>query len=124
MKNTNIVENATNQALHNKAEAKKASLQIKKTETKIDEARSEVLMQINVIAGLTYNPVIQQSLLEFGGERTKNDLRGSYPRLRSGEHFLFWYTIMFHQIRVLLIVLQLLSTRFCNSDLYFHNSKF
>lgn len=63
------LQEAIKQALQNKAEAKKATLQIKKAEAKIDEARAGALPQISVNAGLTYNPVIQESLLEFGGQR-------------------------------------------------------
>jgi outer membrane protein TolC len=63
------LQEAIKQALQNKAEAKKAALQIKKAEYKIDEARAGALPQITGTAALTYNPVIQQSLLEFGGER-------------------------------------------------------
>ncbi|KQR94504.1 transporter [Chryseobacterium sp. Leaf180] len=61
-------------ALENKAEAKKAALQIKKAEYKIAEARANALPQINASAGLTYNPVIQESLLEFGGQRIRAQL--------------------------------------------------
>ncbi len=63
------LQEAIQQALQNKAEAKKAALQIKKAEYKIDEAKAGALPQISATAGLTYNPVIQESLLEFGGER-------------------------------------------------------
>ncbi|KQT17455.1 transporter [Chryseobacterium sp. Leaf404] len=68
------LQEAIRQALQNKAEAKKAALQIKKAEAKIDEARAGALPQISVTAGLTYNPVIQESLLEFGGERIRAKL--------------------------------------------------
>ncbi|MBD8081910.1 TolC family protein [Chryseobacterium caseinilyticum] len=63
------LQEAIKQALQNKAEAKKAALQIKKAEYKIAEARAGALPQISITSGLTYNPVIQESLLEFGGER-------------------------------------------------------
>lgn len=63
------LQEAIKQALQNKAEAKKAALQIKKAEYKIDEARAGALPQISATAGVTYNPIIQESLLEFGGER-------------------------------------------------------
>lgn len=68
------LQDAIKRALENKAEAKKAALQIKKAEAKIDEARAGALPQISVTAGLTYNPVIQESLLEFGGERIRAKL--------------------------------------------------
>jgi outer membrane protein TolC len=65
------LQEAIKQALQNKTEAKKAALQIKKAEYKIDEARAGALPQISATAGLTYNPVIQESLLEFGGEKIR-----------------------------------------------------
>lgn len=68
------LQEAIKQALQNKAEAKKAALQIKKAEYKIAEARAGALPQISATAGLTYNPVIQESLLEFGGERIRAKL--------------------------------------------------
>lgn len=63
------LQEAIKQALQNKAEAKKAALQIKKAEYKIDEAKAGALPQVTANAGLTYNPLIQESLLEFGGQR-------------------------------------------------------
>lgn len=60
---------AINQALQNKAEAKKAALQVQKAEYKIDEARAGALPHIGVGGNLTYNPIIQESVLEFGGQR-------------------------------------------------------
>lgn len=68
------LQEAIKQALQNKAEAKKAALQIKKAEYKIAEARAGALPQISATAGLTYNPIIQESLLEFGGERIRAKL--------------------------------------------------
>ncbi|CAD7813846.1 Outer membrane protein TolC [Chryseobacterium aquaeductus] len=68
------LQEAIKQALQNKAEAKKAALQIKKAEYKIAEARAGALPQISATAGLTYNPVIQESLLEFGGQRIRAQL--------------------------------------------------
>lgn len=65
------LQEAIKQALQNKAEAKKAALQIKKAEYKIDEAKAGALPQISATAGLTYNPIIQESLLEFGGEKIR-----------------------------------------------------
>ena len=62
---------AIQKALDNKAEAKKAALQIKKAEYKIDEARAGALPQISGNVGLTYNPIIQESVLDFGGQITK-----------------------------------------------------
>ncbi len=64
------LQEAIKQALQNKAEAKKASLEIKRAELKITEARAGALPQISANAGLTYNPIIQESLLKFGGQST------------------------------------------------------
>lgn len=63
------LQEAIQQALQNKAEAKKAALQIKKAEYKITEAKAGALPQIAISGGLAYNPIIQESLLEFGGQR-------------------------------------------------------
>ena len=68
------LQEAIKQALQNKAEAKKAALEIKRAELKITEARAGALPQISATAGLTYNPVIQESLLEFGGEKIRAQL--------------------------------------------------
>lgn len=68
------LQEAIKQALQNKAEAKKAALQIKKAEYKIAEARAGALPQVSANAGLTYNPIIQESLLEFGGQRIRAQL--------------------------------------------------
>ena len=63
------LQEAIKQALQNKAEAKKAALQVKKAQYKIAEARAGALPQISATAGVTYNPIIQESLLELGGDR-------------------------------------------------------
>ena len=68
------LQEAIKQALENKAEAKKAALQVKKAEYKINEARAGALPQISATAGLTYNPIIQESLLEFSGQRMRAQL--------------------------------------------------
>lgn len=59
---------AIQKALQNKAEAKKAALQVQKAEYKIDEARAGALPQVKVGGNLTYNPVIQQSVLQMGDQ--------------------------------------------------------
>lgn len=64
------LQDAINQALQNKAEAKKAALEIKKAEFKINEVRAGALPQVNANSQLTYNPLIQESVLEFGGQTT------------------------------------------------------
>lgn len=63
------LQEAIQQALELKAEVKKAALQVQKAEYKIAEAKAGALPQISVGAGLTYNPIIQESLLEFGGQK-------------------------------------------------------
>lgn len=63
------LQEAIESALKNKTEAKKASLQIKKAELKIDEAKSGALPQVSVSGGLTYNPIIQESLFEMMGQK-------------------------------------------------------
>lgn len=68
------LQEAIKQALENKAEAKKAALEIKRAESQITEARAGALPQISASAGLTYNPIIQESLLEFEGQRIRAQL--------------------------------------------------
>jgi TolC family type I secretion outer membrane protein len=57
------LQEAIKQALQNKAEAKKAGLQVKKAEYKIDEARAGALPQISATISNTYNPILQKSVL-------------------------------------------------------------
>jgi hypothetical protein len=59
------LQEAIKQALQNKAEAKKAALQVKKAEYKIDEAKAGALPQISATAGLTYNPILQNLFLSL-----------------------------------------------------------
>lgn len=54
---------AIKQALQNKAEAKKASLEVKKAEYKISEARAGALPQISAAVNNTYSPILQTSVL-------------------------------------------------------------
>lgn len=63
------LSDAIKSALQNKAEAKKAALQVQKAEYKITEARAGALPQVHVGGNLTYNPIIQESVLDFGGQR-------------------------------------------------------
>ena len=57
------LQEAIKQALQNKAEAKKAALQVKKAEYKIDEARAGALPQISANISNTFNPILQTSVL-------------------------------------------------------------
>ena len=50
-------------ALENKAEAKKAKLEVENSEYKIQEARSRALPQISANGSMTYNPILQLNAL-------------------------------------------------------------
>jgi outer membrane protein len=50
-------------ALENKAEAKKAKLQVENSEYKIEEVRSRALPQISANGSMTYNPILQLNAL-------------------------------------------------------------
>ncbi|OMQ12124.1 TolC family protein [[Flexibacter] sp. ATCC 35103] len=54
-------------ALENKADAKKAKLQVENSEYKIQEVRSRALPQISANGSLTYNPVIQTTVIDGAG---------------------------------------------------------
>ena len=58
---------AVNYALTNKAEAKKATLQLENSEYLIQEARANALPQINAQGTLAYNAILQKTALNFGG---------------------------------------------------------
>lgn len=62
------LKEALNFALENKAEAIKARLDVKNSEYIIAEVRASALPQINANGGLTYNAILQESALDFGGE--------------------------------------------------------
>jgi len=55
---------AVRHALAHKAEARKAGLDVANARHLIDEARANALPQVNVSAGLTYNPIIQKVALD------------------------------------------------------------
>jgi outer membrane protein TolC len=50
-------------ALENKADAKKAKLQVENSNHQIAEVRAQALPQINLTGSLTYNPILQESAL-------------------------------------------------------------
>ena len=50
-------------ALENKAEAKKAKLEVENSEYKIQEVRSRALPQISANGSMTYNPILQLNAL-------------------------------------------------------------
>ena len=55
-------------ALENKAEAKKAKLEVENSNHKIAEVRAQALPQITLNGGLTNNPIIQQNAFTMGTE--------------------------------------------------------
>lgn len=64
------LKEAINYALQNKADAKKAKLEVENSEYKIEEVRSRALPQISANGSLTYNPILQTTYLDggnFGG---------------------------------------------------------
>lgn len=62
------LKEAVNYALENKAEAVKARLQVENSQYQIDEVRANALPQISVNGGLTYNAILQETALDFGGQ--------------------------------------------------------
>jgi len=58
------LKDAINYALENKAEAKKAQLDIENSNYKIAEVKSGALPQISAIGGLTYNPILQTNVID------------------------------------------------------------
>ncbi|HSD06500.1 TolC family protein [Flavobacterium sp.] len=64
-------------ALENKAEAKKAKLEIENSEYKIQEIRSRALPQIAANGSLTYNPILQTNVIDgafFGAPGTSKQI--------------------------------------------------
>ncbi|KFF07213.1 TolC family protein [Flavobacterium reichenbachii] len=64
---TLTLKDAVNYALQNKADAKKSKLQVENSEYKIQEVRSRALPQISANGNLTYNPVIQTTVIDGAG---------------------------------------------------------
>ncbi|WP_026727089.1 TolC family protein [Flavobacterium denitrificans] len=64
---TLTLKDAVNYALQNKAEAKKAKLQVENSEYQIQEIRARALPQISANGNLTYNPVIQTTVIDGAG---------------------------------------------------------
>ena len=64
---TLTLKEAVNYALENKADAKKAKLQVENSEYQIQEIRSRALPQISANGNLTYNPVIQTTVIDGAG---------------------------------------------------------
>ncbi len=64
------LQDAINYAIENKADSKKARLEIENSEYQIQEVRSRALPQISLNGNLTYNPTLQKSFIsadQFGG---------------------------------------------------------
>jgi len=59
---------AVQYALENKAESKKAKLEVENSEYLIQEARSAALPQINATGTITRNAILQQTALSIGGQ--------------------------------------------------------
>ncbi|MFH6998108.1 TolC family protein [Flavobacterium sp. FlaQc-57] len=66
VKNLTLKE-AVTYALENKADAKKAKLEVENSEYKIQEVRSRALPQISANGNLTYNPIIQTTVIDGAG---------------------------------------------------------
>ncbi|PBJ11368.1 TolC family protein [Flavobacterium sp. ACN6] len=64
---TLTLKDAVSYALVNKADAKKAKLQVENSEYKIQEVRSRALPQISANGNLTYNPIIQTTVIDGAG---------------------------------------------------------
>lgn len=70
---TLTLKDALTYALENKAAAKKAKLDVENSEYKIEEVRSRALPQISANGNLTYNPILQTSVIDgaaFGAPGT------------------------------------------------------
>ncbi|TRX33475.1 TolC family protein [Flavobacterium sp. ZT3R18] len=70
---TLTLKDAITYALENKADAKKAKLEVENSEYKIQEVRSRALPQITANGSLMYNPVLQTSVIDgaaFGAPGT------------------------------------------------------
>src|SRR4051794_38033197 len=64
---TLTLRDAVTYALQNKAEAKKAKLEVENSEYQIQEVRSRALPQISANGNLTDNPVIQTTVIDGAG---------------------------------------------------------
>src|SRR6218665_419589 len=64
---TLTLKDAVNYALENKADAKKAKLQVENGEYEIQEVRSRALPQISANGSLNYNPILQTTVIDGAG---------------------------------------------------------
>lgn len=63
---TLTLKDAVTYALQNKADAKKAKLDVENSEYQIQEVRSRALPQISANGSLTHNPILQTSVIDGG----------------------------------------------------------
>lgn len=63
---TITLKDAIKYALENKADAKKAKLEVENSEYQIQEVRSRALPQITANGNLTYNPILQLNAIDMG----------------------------------------------------------
>lgn len=61
------LKDAVTYALQNKADAKKAKLEVENSEYQIEEVRSRALPQISANGNLTHNPIIQTTVIDGSG---------------------------------------------------------
>ena len=64
---TLTLKEAINYALENKADAKKAKLSVENSEYQIQAIRSGALPQISANGNLTYNPILQTTVIDVAG---------------------------------------------------------
>ncbi|MEO7978310.1 TolC family protein [Flavobacterium sp.] len=64
---TLTLKDAVTYALQNKADAKKAKLEVENSEYQIQEIRSRALPQISANGSLTHNPIIQTTVIDGAG---------------------------------------------------------
>lgn len=62
------LKEALNYALENNANVRKAKLDVENGKYKVQEVRAQALPQVSATTGLTYNPIIGQQVVDFGGQ--------------------------------------------------------
>jgi len=62
------LKDALTYALQNNARVRKSKLDIEGGRYKVEEVRAQALPQLTGTAGLTYNPIIGQQVVDFGGQ--------------------------------------------------------
>lgn len=65
------LQEAIKYALQNKADAKKAALEVENAQYQIDEVRGSALPQINASGNLKYNVIIPEMAIDMGGQVSK-----------------------------------------------------